>query len=378
MGHCEKAGVKLILQGDSAQLQPVGAGSGMSLTKEAIGDTRLTVIRRQKNAEDRDLARLFYDQDAAGNLVENPEVKSRRDVRAKGEKIFAALDRRGCLDDYDTRHEAITAIVQDYIASPTSPQEKLILGHSRADVSALNEGVREALRKDGKLGENAAHIKAKDGGRWAEMNLACGDLICFTARDNVVGVINGTRGQLVSVEEGRRGGYDLKVRVQSDIESENGRVIAFNSQHYNALTHDYAMTVHKAQGQGRQEVQHLANAGMIDNQSSLVAFTRLTSGTYTMYGTSDDFERIASRLGMDRLKGTALQAGVKQVPEQAVNKAPVLRNGDTQWIEENTKLMATRTMSAYRGLGEQAQERPEPRQEQVPKREQWRGRGRGR
>lgn len=69
MSFCAKAGSKLILQGDTEQLQPVGAGSGMGVAKDAIGDTKLTEIRRQKSAQDRHTAGLFYNYGADGKVT---------------------------------------------------------------------------------------------------------------------------------------------------------------------------------------------------------------------------------------------------------------------------------------------------------------------
>ena len=49
---------------------------------------------------------------------------------------------------------------------------------------------------------------------------------------------------------------------------------------------------------------------MLDAHSALVAFTRLTKGSYRMYATSDDVERLNERLGLERLKETVLDAGL--------------------------------------------------------------------
>jgi len=54
---------------------------------------------------------------------------------------------------------------------------------------------------------------------------------------------------------------------------------------------------------------------MLDAHSALVAFTRLTKGSYRLYATSDDVERLNERLGLERLKETVLDAGLKDVPK---------------------------------------------------------------
>ena len=68
MTYCQGVGAKLILQGDSDQLQPIAAGNGFELAKMALGDTKLTEIRRQKNAGDLITANSFYERDQQGKV----------------------------------------------------------------------------------------------------------------------------------------------------------------------------------------------------------------------------------------------------------------------------------------------------------------------
>ena len=365
MTHCQDAGAKLIMQGDSRQLAPIGAGSGFSLARHAIGETTLTEIRRQANPEDRAIAGLFYDRDDQGALVEGKnDPKSRREITAKGTEILRALDARGCIDEYDNRPEAIEALVSDYLASSTTPDEKLALGHTRMEVALLNKGIRDGLQAHGKLSSEQVSIRAKDNGQWHDMGVSVGERVRFTARDNELGVINGTQGEVSAVAKGNDGGWDLTVRVRSH--GQDVREVQFNTDQFNALQHNYAMTIHKAQGQGKTEVLHLANTGMMDNSSALVAFTRLTKGNYTLYGSAEDIEQVHERLGMDRLKGNATEAGVRSMPpatgfEAEVNKmltamehpepetkqtvAPVqnvskLSAEDDKWIDLHTARLA--------------------------------------
>src|SRR5690606_10578240 len=94
--HAHKAGAKAILQGDTQQLQPIGAGSGMSLATSAVGSARLTEIRRQSKVEDRELAASFYARDDRGNLMDLDPAKprSRREIQEHGKAVFARLDKR--------------------------------------------------------------------------------------------------------------------------------------------------------------------------------------------------------------------------------------------------------------------------------------------
>lgn len=316
MKACHEAGAKFILQGDTQQLQPVGAGSGMSLAKEIAGDAMLTEIRRQHKVEDRATARMFYDQDDQGQVVDRNEVKSRNETITKGRQILTSLHANDNIEEYGTHSQAMKGAVRAYMNSQVDVRERLLLAHSRAEVSAMNEMVREQLKAKGELGERDIEFRARDGKVWLEMKLAEGDLIKFGVREDNLGVINGTAAKVEKIKQawGKGGGFDITVRIESDIKADDGRLLTFNTDEYNAINHRYGNTIHAAQGQGKQEIYHLLNSGMADNQSTLVAFTRLTGGHYKLYGTGDDIESLEGRLGLDRLKGNAIQAGLRDKP----------------------------------------------------------------
>ena len=50
-----------------------------------------------------------------------------------------------------------------------------------------------------------------------------------------------------------------------------------------------------------------------DNQSMLVAFTRMTHH-YRLYGAEQDLEVARMKLGLDRTKQNAIQQGVRDIP----------------------------------------------------------------
>ena len=333
---CHEAGAKLIMQGDTHQLQPIGAGAGMSLAKEVAGDAMLTEIRRQHRAEDRNTALDFHDLDEHGKVIDRTEVKSRAEIIEKGQKILGNLLANDHVEEYGTQKQAMVGMVADYMASNAEVNQRLLLGHSRAEVGQLNDLVRAAMKATGELGDREVEFKARDGKHWKQMSLAEGDLIRFTTRDDNLGVINGTQAKVEKVKQAweKGGGFDITVRVESDIKEDDGRTFTFNTHEYNALTHRYANTVHGVQGLGKEEIFHLVNTGMADNQSSLVAFTRLTSGSYKLYGTGDDIENLSERLGLDRLKGNAIQAGLREKPVSVLE-------AETARILENHILPAT-------------------------------------
>ncbi|WP_282243750.1 hypothetical protein [Stenotrophomonas sp. PS02300] len=172
------------------------------------------------------------------------------------------------------------------------------------------------------------------------MALSKGDQIVFTTKNKDLGVINGTQAVVENIKPSRKGGYDIAVSIRSETKG-YGRRLTFNSFEMKCLQYSYAGTVHKSQGQGKREVFHLANLGMLDAHSALVAFTRLTKGSYRMYATSDDVERLHERLGLERLKETVLDAGVvgkkigaalhpmqvQSPQQQSLQRPPMQRSG---------------------------------------------------
>jgi ATP-dependent exoDNAse (exonuclease V) alpha subunit len=108
--------------------------------------------------------------------------------------------------------------------------------------------------------------------------------------------------------------------VHVRVEGEN-RVLSLDSRAQHPLTHGYASTVHRAQGQGKEVVWQLAHPGMADQQSSLVGFTRAVA-RYELHGADLDLERIEMRLGLDRRSWSAREAGVIE-PLQSIPSPPM-------------------------------------------------------
>ncbi|MEN1994148.1 MobF family relaxase [Stenotrophomonas bentonitica] len=337
--HAAKSGAKVILQGDVEQLQPIGAGSGFQLTKGAVGDTKLTEIRRQGKQEDRETALAFYATDENGQIIDLKKAsRSRAQTLNKGNEIKARL--LDNIRETATDKEARERLLHEYFQDRAPMSEKLVIAHTRADVAALNAGIRAGLKERGELDKEEVVIEARDKGRKFNLALSKGDQIVFTAKNKDMGVINGTQAVVDNIKPSRKGGHDITVSIRSETKGD-GRRLTFNSHQMKAFSHSYSGTVHKSQGQGKREVYHLANLGMLDAHSALVAFTRLTKGSYRMYATSDDVERLHERLGLERLKETVLDAGVVgqkigaalhpmqvQSPQhQSVQRPPMQRSG---------------------------------------------------
>jgi conjugative relaxase-like TrwC/TraI family protein len=311
MEHCAKAKCKLICQGDGLQLQSIAAGNPMQLAVSKAGKCELTEIRRQNHPQDRKTAEAFYAAD--------DKLRSRAQNRALGEAILQRLENAGQVEPYESKQKAMEAMVLDYTRSPDLNKAAMIAG-TKADVRAINLMARNELRKSGRLGTREETFKARDRDGVGELSASIGDRLRFTARSRELSVVNGTKGIVEDMQRKADGSLFLKVRIESDIKTDHGRVVVVDCTKVAPVAWAYASTVHKSQGQSIDKVAQLADAGMLDRQLSLVGFTRMRE-KFTLYGADADLDPgfLAERMGTDRLKQNASQHLKKQ---QAPTVAP--------------------------------------------------------
>lgn len=285
--YIDAAGAKLVLVGDALQLQPVEAGAPFRLAQEAIGDAKLTEIRRQKEGPDRELAAAFYG-------------------KATGAEIVGQMVERGQLRELDTTQEARAALVSAYLADPTPAREKLVIAPTNAAARALTSAIRGGLKARGEL-QDAQPVEVagnlKDETR--ALDMAPGDRLRFGLRDKRLGVSNGSVGVVEHIEAHKKG-HRLTVRLESDIPGQDGRRVVVDTAKYKALDHGYAGTVHKAQGQGKDSVYWHAEGGSADRHLGLVAFTR-TKKQLHAFSTAHGMEKLETALDGWRLKQNAAE-----------------------------------------------------------------------
>ena len=269
----ERGGAKLVLVGDAEQLQPIQAGAAFRAIAERTGYVELEGIRRQGEAWQREASLALGKQDTVRGL--------------------AAYEAHGAVRFEDSREAARGAAVRDYLADREALPEgsRIALAHTRADVQALNEGIRAGLRERGELGEEA-RFEARVGAR----SFAAGDRVLFLENSRELGVKNGTLGTVLEAAEGR-----ITARL------DEGRQVTVEAAGYDAVDHGYATTIHKAQGATVDRAYVVGSASM-DRHMAYVALTRHREGV-TLYAGRDefqDFSGLAERLSRGGLKETTL------------------------------------------------------------------------
>lgn len=242
----QKSSAKLILVGDPEQLQPINAGTPFREICNTLKPARLTEIHRQK--ED-------WQKQASLDLAQLHTAKALQAYEAHGHVIEAR--------DPDA---AIIALVEDYMTDLElhgDNKSRLALAHRRKDVHAINQAIRSAIQSGGGLAEEV-RIKTDHGKR----AFAKGDRILFTKNDHTLGIRNGMLGTVETIGKDR-----ISIALDQNGRSTKQTRITINPNHYAALDHGYATTIHKSQGATTDHVYVLGSTTM-DRHLTYVAMTR--------------------------------------------------------------------------------------------------------
>lgn len=260
------AGSKLILCGDRRQLQAIGAGSGLSLVAHAVEASRVETIVRQREAWAREAVRAFGE--------------------GKADEALQTFNERGQLVEVDGPRAAVTALVDRWLDDVRArPQDSMLLiAKTNAQVGELAREVRERLKATGVLnGTEVEFAAATPSGHTSNMALMAGDKIRFLARNDALGVINGTVGVVTRVSRpldpqhpGQRA-----IRIEARV---NGRQISFDPRDLAdakgraQIGWAYASTIYSAQGLTVDRA-YVAVDGSFDRHDIYVAASRARDST---------------------------------------------------------------------------------------------------
>ena len=151
MCKADSEGARSILVGDPRQLAAVEAGSpyAQMLKTGAIAHADIDEIQRQKDPQLREIAQAFAQGDAARGveLARPYMVQVRPEEGGKEAKAEALAD---------------AAAVAYLDLSLAERQKTLLLAGTNATRQAINEKIRDGLKKEGALGEKAVTVTALD------------------------------------------------------------------------------------------------------------------------------------------------------------------------------------------------------------------------
>ena len=290
----ERHGAKIVFAGDIQQQQPVEAGPGLRLIRDAVGSVRVDRIRRQKadledilthiQGETSETARLLassmgeerggriltYYENMKGRLVFTPWQVAASEALRDGDaaSAIAALHLRGRFHIGYDEEKTLTGLVGawDRYQRANPDKSSVVLARTRAEARALSHLMRE--RHFGGLadGERAhADLTAADRvtvmvSRGTEderaaspLEIARGDRLRIGATHWEKQLFNGT---VVTVEDFKveRAETGTEPSVLISARTEDGREVRFRHDEIRdwygniRLDHGYAMTITSAQG----------------------------------------------------------------------------------------------------------------------------------
>jgi hypothetical protein len=212
--HTTDVDAKLVLVGDNKQLPEIDAGGAFRSLAEKVGAIELHQVRRQSAG---------WDRDALADLRRGDVGRWADAYRERGRVVVRdnALDLR-------------TALVDDWWEAAREPDtDAVMIANRRVDVDDLNAFARDRMHRAGRLG--------KDDLEAGNREFAVGDRVVARHNDRRLGVVNGTRGEVVGIDMEQRA-----VTLRTTTGDERELSAPYLDKGW--LDHGYALTAHTAQG----------------------------------------------------------------------------------------------------------------------------------
>ena len=285
----ERHGAKIVFAGDTQQQQPVEAGPGLRLIRDAVGSVRVDRIRRQKAdledilthvqgetpetarllassmAEERRTRILTYYENMKGKLVFTPWQVAASEALRDGDaaSAIAAHHLRGRFHIGYDEEKTLTGLVDDWDRYQRQHPGKssVVLARTRSEVRALSHLMRERRFASLPDGERADTDRVtvivsrgtEDERTTSPLEIARGDRLRIGATHWEKQLFNGT---VVTVEDFKveRGEAGTEPSVLISARTEDGRAVSFHHDEIRdwygniRLDHGYALTITSAQG----------------------------------------------------------------------------------------------------------------------------------
>jgi hypothetical protein len=288
--HARRAGTKLVLIGDPAQLGEIEAGGLFGSIVARTDPVLLREVIRHEHELDRENARRIREGHGA-DAIEG----------------YRSEERVVVSPDPEVRREVM---VRDWWRSYRDGEDALMIAKRNVEVARLNAVARQVMRDEGRLGDREIRV--------GEAGFAAGDQVITRINDHRAQIYNRQRWRIESVdpEAGRVGmvGVDAsgrRVVVDADF---LGKVNPNDGAP--ALQHGYAATTYQAQGSTVDRAYVMADPSM-DRQEFYVAASRSKGETW-FYATPEiDLERaeyapvVPGREGLDHIAAAAERDGAQ-------------------------------------------------------------------
>ena len=297
----ERHGAKIVFAGDTQQQQPVEAGPGLRLVRDAVGSVRIDRIRRQKadledilvhvhgkNPEtarfrtgmmgEQERTRILAEYEAMGDKpVFTPWQVAASEALRDGDaaSAIAAHHARGRFHIGCDEEKTLTGLVDDWDRYQREHPDKssVVLARTRAEVRALSHLIRErrfAALTDGQRPDTdrvtvIVSRGTEDERTASPLEIARGDCLRIGATHWEKQLFNGT---VVTVGDFKvqRGEASTEPSVLISARTEDGRTVSFHHDEIRdwygniRLDHGYALTITSAQGLTADRTFLLADA----------------------------------------------------------------------------------------------------------------------
>ncbi len=190
----------VILSGDEGQLASVQRGGMFEVFASVYGSSTIFDIKRQSNNWGREVAREFSTGNAAGGI--------------------SILEQEGRIKRDESAPESMQSLLADWQGSNYALSDRLILAVKNKDVAALNHGVREYLKRDGKLTGPEIEV--------AGNHYMKGDRILISKTVKELGLVNGDICEILEANTSKFV-ISLDKKNESSENQSNSKVIELNT-----------------------------------------------------------------------------------------------------------------------------------------------------
>lgn len=209
----------------------------------------------------------------------------------------------------------------------------IILTHTKADATELNQSARAIARELGRL-DGPDYSVATDAGH---RRVAIGDRIVFNTRVRAINVQNGTRATITGID-------DAGGRVRIEVRQDNGQIAMFDPETVRGWDLGYAVNVDRTQGLTEDRVFVLASS-QFDAHKWNVAMTRHRYDAYVSAAVSDapSSATILRGAGVSRGQDSTLDYAVVRgivVPDPLRADSGQAPPADPPWIQRQRRAAA--------------------------------------
>ena len=292
---------KLLVVGDAAQINSIGAGGLFKEIEGRAPTAELTEVHRARHEWERKAWEQIRDGEPGPALAQ-----------------YHAHDR---LHIHDTRAEAAEAMVENWDETrrslPDGRQAVMITDASNKERDQINAMAQERRAQAGELGSHRVELPDKPYG------LASGDEVIFTAQYRVPGEKRVENGITGTVLDNTARGED---RVTIKTTEREPREVVLDTSKFSDLSLAYAVHVHKAQGLTAETSGILTGAWQTDKEHAYVAVSRAREQTQIYLAREDlgeqgmdtgAIERLAERMQRSRAQeATIAKEAAGQTPDR--------------------------------------------------------------